>query len=99
LKTYVYILYSEKLSRFCVGITNNINRRLKEHNSGLSSFTKFGIPWKLIWITEKENKQLAEILELKIKNLTIERKLKFMKKYKEGIFDIHHFNKLISDKS
>jgi len=98
-KTYVYILYSEKLSRFYVGITNNINRRLKDHNSGESSYTKQGIPWKLIWITEKENRQLAKILERKLKNLTVSRKLRFMSKYHQGIFEKNYFNKLIIDKS
>ena len=72
---------------------------MKQHNSSESPFTKAGTPWKILWITEKENKQLAEILERKLKNLTAARKLKFMKKYKEGIVEKDYLNKLISDKS
>jgi putative endonuclease len=46
---YVYIIYSEKLDKFYIGTTDNVLRRLDEHNSGLyqSSFTRRGIPWQL----------------------------------------------------
>ncbi len=31
-----------------VGLTNNLERRLKEHNSSKSKFTKAYIPWEII---------------------------------------------------
>jgi len=46
---YVYILKSEMKEITYVGITNDIERRLNEHNSGKSKFTKAFIPWKIIY--------------------------------------------------
>ncbi|WP_353477491.1 GIY-YIG nuclease family protein [Arenibacter sp. M-2] len=45
---FVYILYSEKRSKYYVGQTADIERRLKRHNQGVVPFTKSGTPWKLI---------------------------------------------------
>ncbi len=64
---FVYILYSEKRSRYYVGQTANIKNRLKKHNSSLVSSTKGGAPWKLIKLIEVENRKEAIILERKIK--------------------------------
>ncbi|WP_220020883.1 GIY-YIG nuclease family protein [Arenibacter sp. ARW7G5Y1] len=44
---FVYILYSEKRSKYYVGQTADIERRLKRHNQGVVPFTKSGTPWKL----------------------------------------------------
>lgn len=41
----------------------------------------------MIWSTGKEVRFEAEQLERKLKNLTRVRKIRFMKKYGEGIFD------------
>ena len=83
----VYILYSSKLDRFYVGQTSNLENRIIEHNSGESLYTSTGIPWSLLWSTEKSSLRAAEDLELKLKNLTRVRKVKFMRKYPEGIRD------------
>ena len=45
----IYILYSEKLDRFYVGSTNNLERRLSEHNRKKGKFTDSGIPWKIVY--------------------------------------------------
>jgi len=45
----VYILQSEKTSKYYIGQTKDIFRRLNYHNSGYSKSTKSGIPWKLIY--------------------------------------------------
>ncbi|MBP5135682.1 MAG: GIY-YIG nuclease family protein [Paludibacteraceae bacterium] len=42
---YVYILYSAKLDRYYVGSTDNIIRRLGEHNRKKGKYTDVGIPW------------------------------------------------------
>ena len=46
---YVYILFSEKLNRYYVGTTDDIVRRLDEHNDGVyrDSYTSKGVPWVL----------------------------------------------------
>ena len=46
---YVYILQSEKNNNFYVGYTKNIQRRIKEHNSGKVFSTKNRIPLKLVY--------------------------------------------------
>ena len=46
---YVYILKSLKNGRLYTGSTNNLERRLKEHNSGHSKYTRLTIPFKVIY--------------------------------------------------
>ncbi|MDA3880621.1 MAG: GIY-YIG nuclease family protein [Prolixibacteraceae bacterium] len=41
----VYILYSEKIDQYYTGYTNNIDRRLSEHNRRKGKYTDRGIPW------------------------------------------------------
>jgi len=45
----VYILQSEKDGKTYVGVTNNLERRLKEHNSGKSRSTKYRTPFRLLF--------------------------------------------------
>ena len=63
----VYILYSQKSSRYYVGQTADIEKRLKRHNSGLVNSTKFGKPWELILSLEVANRKKAILLERRIK--------------------------------
>ena len=45
---YIYILYSEKSDRYYVGHTNDVNRRLVEHNEiSENSYTSKMRPWVL----------------------------------------------------
>jgi putative endonuclease len=44
---FVYILQSEKDNRYYVGTTANIERRLKEHNTGSVKSTTAYRPWTL----------------------------------------------------
>lgn len=46
---YVYVLLSLKDHRFYIGYTNNLKRRLNEHNSGKNISTKPRLPLKLIY--------------------------------------------------
>ena len=45
----VYILKSKKDGNLYIGSTNNLKRRLLEHNRGLNFSTKFRIPFELIY--------------------------------------------------
>ncbi|AUP78335.1 GIY-YIG nuclease family protein [Flavivirga eckloniae] len=63
----VYILYSQKRSRYYVGQTNNIKKRIERHNKDLVPSTKGGSPWKLIKTLEVTNRSEALKLENKIK--------------------------------
>jgi len=46
-----------------------MNSRIKRHNSGYELSTKRGVPWILIWSTQKESKGWAMMLKRKLKNL------------------------------
>ncbi|TVZ27915.1 putative endonuclease [Gillisia sp. Hel_I_86] len=63
----VYILFSEKSSRYYVGQTIDIKERLKRHNSGRVNSTKYGMPWKIVLQMEVSNRSEAMLLESKIK--------------------------------
>ena len=63
----VYILFSEKSSRYYVGQTADIIKRLKRHNQGLVQSTKGSTPWKLVLQIEVLNRSEAVVLERKIK--------------------------------
>lgn len=45
---YTYILQSKKDKELYVGCTNDLKKRLKEHNSGLVFSTKNKIPYAII---------------------------------------------------
>ena len=47
---FVYILKSEKNGEFYIGSTNNIKKRLEEHNSGREKATKRYKPWKIAYL-------------------------------------------------
>jgi len=49
---FVYILYSATVDKYYVGHTNDINRRLTEHNDLLADSGKYCVkngPWKLVY--------------------------------------------------
>ena len=78
---FAYILQSRADDSFYKGITDNLARRFAEHNAGKDSYTKQRIPWDLIWYTTKEGRADAFRLERKLKNLSVQRTLEFIRKY------------------
>ena len=64
----VYILYSEKMDRFYVGYTNNIDRRIGEHNRKKGKYTDRGIPWKVAYTETYPSKIEAQDREKFIKS-------------------------------
>ena len=81
---FVYILFSEKLNQFYKGSTSDLQGRIQRHNAGLELHTSKGVPWRLIWSTVKDTKSEAYQLELKLKNLSVNRMCQFIIKYAEG---------------
>jgi putative endonuclease len=53
---YVYILRSKKSGRLYTGHTRDIDKRLAEHNSGLSKSTKGRGPFELIYKEEYQTR-------------------------------------------
>jgi putative endonuclease len=49
---YIYVLWSSRISKRYVGSTDNVKKRLEEHNRGCSKFTKGGIPWLKVYQEE-----------------------------------------------
>ena len=79
---YIYILYSEKIDKYYIGSTSNIENRLLFHNSEKNKiWSKRGQPWGLVFSHEFQTKKEALSAE------------KFIKKQKSRTFIeklIHH---------
>ena len=63
----VYILWSDKLQKYYVGSTNDLEDRIHWHNTGQGKFTSTGMPWTLIWSYACVDRKEAMHLEMKIK--------------------------------
>lgn len=48
----VYVLKSLSTSKHYIGYTSNLEKRIKDHNSGLSGYTSRYLPWKLLYTEE-----------------------------------------------
>ena len=75
---FVYILYSENFDKFYVGQTNDVSQGLNRHNCG---YEKATAPWIMAWVTHKDTRTDAMILEKKLKNLSKDRIRQFIHKY------------------
>ena len=65
---YVYVLRSEKTGKRYVGITENHERRLAEHNAGQTPSTRSGVPWKMIHSEAHESRSAAMRRERALKS-------------------------------
>jgi putative endonuclease len=66
---YLYILKSKKTDKFYIGHTNDLERRITEHNSGQTKSTKSGIPWEIVFKREFNSNTEANQAELKLKKM------------------------------
>lgn len=64
---YTYIIQSQKSKYLYTGYTNNLRKRLNQHNKGESTWTKKGIPWKLIYYEASLNEEDARSREKYLK--------------------------------
>ena len=65
---YVYVLKSNNHYRFYVGMTMNVERRVKEHNSGKTKSTKGYRPWSLFFFEEHDSRGAARMREKYLKS-------------------------------
>lgn len=65
---YVYAIKSTVRNYIYVGLTNNINRRLEEHNKGQNRSTKAYIPFVLIYSEECNTREDAREREKYLKS-------------------------------
>lgn len=76
MKYTVYILRSLSAKKSYVGVTDNIERRIKEHNSGKHFYTKRYAPWEVIHTEEYSNFQEAQRQEKYLKTTSGRRVMK-----------------------
>ncbi|TAK96865.1 GIY-YIG nuclease family protein [Patescibacteria group bacterium] len=65
---YIYILFSGSKNKYYIGHTEDLDIRLKRHNSGLVRSTKGGKPWIMIYTEVFQSKRDAYNRELQIKS-------------------------------
>jgi putative endonuclease len=81
---FVYLL---RCSNGCLytGITTDVQRRLKDHNSGKgSAYVRANRPAKLFAFTASESRSAASILEYSVKSLSRAQKLALARMWKSG---------------
>ena len=64
---FVYVLHSDGTGKRYIGHTNDLNRRLKEHNAGYVKSTKGGLPWRIIASKEFSSRSEARWVERSLK--------------------------------
>ena len=64
---YCYILYSQKLDKYYIGSTNDLQGRLRRHNSSNRGYTSAGKPWELKYFEMFKEKRIAIAREIELK--------------------------------
>ncbi len=67
-KYWVYVIQSEKGNWTYIGHTNDVTRRLHDHNRGKMSSTRYHRPFKLIYTEEFSSRSEAMIKEKFLKS-------------------------------
>jgi putative endonuclease len=62
----VYILQNRE-GRFYLGLTDDVLRRVREHNNGRSQWTKTRGPWSVVWQSQELTLTEARKLENRLK--------------------------------
>jgi len=64
---YVYFIKSKKDSSIYLGSTNDLVRRMKEHNTGKSYYTKDKYPYELVYYEAYKIEKDARLRESNLK--------------------------------
>jgi putative endonuclease len=68
----VYILQSKTTGRYYCGQTDDLDRRLRQHNDpdyhGSKTTKRFEGPWAVVWSQQVESRSDAMMLERQIRN-------------------------------
>ncbi len=65
---FVYVLYSDGFDKYYVGLSENVDKRLKEHNEGQNKSTKPYIPWRVVHLEEYKTRNEARTREKYLKS-------------------------------
>ncbi|WP_221418107.1 GIY-YIG nuclease family protein, partial [Fulvivirga kasyanovii] len=80
----VYILYSEKLSKFYIGYSSNVLSRQDYHNSEANViWTSKGKPWQAYFVISDLSESQAIRIEKHIKKMKSRKYIENLKKYPE----------------
>ena len=68
-ETNVYQVYAIRntAGKFYIGLSENIQIRLRQHNQGVSKWTRHRGPWSLVWESESLTLSEARKLENRLK--------------------------------
>ena len=83
---YTYILISLADRKFYIGYTENVHKRLDQHNNGENQSTKSRLPFELLYFEAHRSKQDALRRESYFKTTSGKRTLRNM--LKESLADI-----------
>ena len=67
-KFFLYILHCKETDKLYIGYTSNLEKRLSDHNSGRSKYTRSQGKWELLFSKKMESKTVAISFERKLKN-------------------------------
>ena len=65
---YVYVIQSERTKALYFGRTDDLERRLKEHNEGKNQSTKDKRPWRYVYTEGYRSEKDAIMRELTLKD-------------------------------
>lgn len=65
---YTYVIQSQKSKYWYTGSTNDLRKRLNQHNKGKSTWTKDDVPWDLIYYEACLNEEDARSREKYLKS-------------------------------
>ena len=90
---FVYILFSESLNKFYIGSTDDVSRRITEHNNikYKNKFTSRGIPWSLFYEITCQSSRQAYKIEKHIKAM-------HSKKYIQNLINYPEISEKLLDK-
>jgi len=74
---YVYLLKSKKIKRTYIGYTQDLRKRLDEHNSGKVTSTKAYIPFMLVYYEAYKEEFDARRREIELKNNSQKKEILF----------------------
>ena len=63
----VYIIYSQKIDKYYIGFSSNVQDQLLKHNRNSKGFSNVGKPWVLVYQETFDNKKDAMTGESQLK--------------------------------
>lgn len=82
----VYLIQSQKNGNYYIGISNNVERRLSEHNNDKGARSTRGKgPWVLIGVIKAPGQGAALRIEIAAKKIAKSKKEQFFKEHRDAI--------------